>query len=243
MNKTFVYNKARILLTFSIPVLWLLAIIGVSLMAVIPETLHGHISSNSPLLLVLGIILIFFALVVIKIIDFLKTSLEIVDQGIFYKSMLKNIFVPWNDIIGISRVDLIRMPRGLPEYYNPSRPIDFKIQTKSNGQLYIFHFIRLKEKGGNALSELVDELMKHTQWRDTEAGWKTALKNRRQRSRIILGCLLILFGVAFPLVFKDGQVHSRLLQIIIDTVGLSGASLFFIITGLYTLLTKNKRLN
>lgn len=242
MNKVFSYGKARILFTYSVAVLALLFIISLSFFALTQEIKHGGVTNNLPLLIIFLAISTFFLLVAAKIIDTSITSIEVGERGVSYKSLFKKRFIPWEDIIEINRVDLVRMPSGLPEYYNPSRPVDLKIKTKSNGQLYILNYLKLKDSNDSGINAFIDELLKHTQWKDTEAQWKSTLRNRRNIGRIIIGCSLIIFGLLFPSIFKESKIHSRILQIIIENIGFSGASLFFIISGLFTLLIKNKRL-
>lgn len=227
MKKTYSYKKASVLLTVSFPLVIL--VFNVVMAAYFAFHFHG-----AGLIVIFGILFLIFCGALLKIADIIKTTIVLDDQGISYNSVIKNIFIPWQDIVQVGRWVLIDMPRRRIQFPEPP-PKDLKIITRNYGNIYVFDFLKSNDQEDNAMPQFIDEVRKMTQWGDTDSEWKGALHTRRIKIRTVIGIFIVVFGCLVPLLDERLQhQHSPRIKLLISLLGVPGTSILFIVIGLYT---------
>ena len=155
--KTFTYTKGAVLCAFALP-LFTLAVVLISNCYVVVGLLRQNYTDLG-LIAILAAILVFSCIVALKLTDIIKTTIILDDQGITYHSILKNMVIPWQDIVRIERVDLTTHG----DVPNPHRRRDLKIRTRNYGTIYAFHFLHLAGQGNDAIEQFIFELTTNTQ--------------------------------------------------------------------------------
>lgn len=169
MNKTYHYQKLPVLCSLGVPTAVLvLALVTIATMIV--GSLRAGTVYFVPFtgfVCFFVLLLAFTSFLIIKIMNLIKTIIEITDRGLLFKTMLKADFVPWAEIAEIRRVTIFYPPNDLLIY--PSRPIDLQIRTKKGNKFDILSLIAKENGMDGAIDEVATALQQNTDWRDSIA--------------------------------------------------------------------------
>lgn len=244
MKQKITYKRNKILLTFSIPIIILLLMLTVFVFVIYEQT---SFSFEYPIAFgayaVLFVVLIFLVFIVIKVVDMILMNIETDENGLYYKSLFKNVFIPWHEVLQVKRIHLFSISGGgtftaLKEYNNPKRPEDIFIRTRSHGTFIILHSL-IEGNEGNRLDLFVQEVENHTKWDDTEKDWKKHLFSKRAISMKIMGIGMFLIGIYFQV--SNPSSKYEILQQVKDSTGIHWVTIFCFIFGIYLLIAKPKK--
>ncbi len=230
MKKTFTYKKSSVLCTVSFPLVYL-AFQPILAAWFIIDFHPRSKSVDSGLIIIFGVLFLIFCWALVKVADIIKTTIILDDQGLTYNSIMKNVFIPWQDIVQVRRWVLL----DTYEQFPPPPPKDLKIITRADGNIYVFNFLKTNDQEGDAMPQFIDEVRKMTLWGDPDHEWKGSYNTRSIKMRTAIGIFIVVFGCLVPLFDEKLQhQHSPPIKLLISLLGVPGTTMLFIGIGLYT---------
>lgn len=146
----------------------------------------------------------------------INTEIEVGENGLFYKTMFKKLFIKWNEIASIEKKYLFERKyprRGLPPDTLPieveiknllNKPIqqvnipnDLIIKTQSNNKIKILHHLKKSDDSNKGIEEFEEMIKSYCNVNITKNGQdKLAIKEIREwRKLLTVSIFMIVIGI------------------------------------------------
>jgi hypothetical protein len=228
MRKIYKYPKSKILFPFLgylvIPILPVFIVFYASLL---PEK-----KDDWPLFLfIIGFFLSMFVLIASWILNNLNTVFEVDERGLQYKSLFKNMYVPWDQITSVKKKYLYQTSKTAAD---PNK--DLLLKTKDNKTIKVFRILENQHEGmGKGFEDFESELKAHIKVEDFDV-LSTSTKNLKKA--IFAGFLIIIFGFAFWYAASMGHgISGGLPRELVEMLGIEGSAALIVIIGVIIIIS------